>query len=198
MKIVIVGASGTIGKQIVSAFEKEHEVVSVGSRSGDLKADITDPASIENLFRQLRSFDALVSATGSAYFGPWDQTTDKEYRIGVNSKLMGQVNLVLIGQHYINPGGSFTLTSGILAHDPVRGGSNASMVNGAINSFVKAASVELKNGVRINAISPNVVEDSPAYFPFFPGEIPVAMKEVTAAYVKSVLGAATGKILEVH
>ncbi len=198
MKIVIVGASGTIGKQIVSAFEKEHEIISVGSKSGDLQADITDPASIENMFRQLKSFDALVSATGAAYFGPWEQTTDKEYRIGVNSKLMGQVNLVLIGQHYVNPGGSFTLTSGILAHDPVRGGSNASMVNGAINSFVKAASVELKNAVRINAISPNVVEDSPAYFPFFPGEIPVAMKEVTAAYVKSVLGAATGKILEVH
>lgn len=198
MKIVIVGASGTIGKQIVSAFEKEHEIISVGSKSGDLQADITDPASIENMFRQLKSFDALVSATGAAYFGPWGQTTDKEYRIGVNSKLMGQVNLVLIGQHYVNPGGSFTLTSGILAHDPVRGGSNASMVNGAINSFVKAASVELKNAVRINAISPNVVEDSPAYFPFFPGEIPVAMKEVTAAYVKSVLGAATGKILEVH
>ncbi|MCG2615957.1 short chain dehydrogenase [Terrimonas sp. NA20] len=198
MKIIIVGASGTIGKQIVSAFEKEHEVIRVGSKSGDIQADITDPASLENMFRQLKSFDALVSATGAAYFGPWEQTTDQEYRIGVNSKLMGQVNLVLIGQHYINQKGSFTLTSGILSNDPVRGGSNASMVNGAINSFVKAASVELKDGVRINAVSPNVVEDSPEYFPFFPGEIPVAMKEVTAAYVKSVLGAATGKVLEIH
>jgi NAD(P)-dependent dehydrogenase (short-subunit alcohol dehydrogenase family) len=198
MKIVIVGASGTIGKQIVSAFEKEHEIVRVGSKSGDLQTDITDPASLEKMFKELKSFDALVSATGAAYFGQWEQTTDKEYRIGVDSKLMGQVNLVLIGQHYINPNGSFTLTSGVLAHDPVRGGSNASMVNGAINSFVKAASVELKNGIRINAVSPNVVEDSPEYFPFFPGEIPVAMKDVTAAYVKSVLGAGTGKVLEIH
>jgi NAD(P)-dependent dehydrogenase (short-subunit alcohol dehydrogenase family) len=198
MKIIIVGASGTIGKHVVAGLEKEHEIVRVGTKSGDLQSDITDPSSIEKMFKQVKSFDALVSATGSAYFGPWEQTNDREYRIGINSKLMGQINLVLIGQHYINPNGSFTLTSGVLAEDPVRGGSNASVTNGAINSFVKAASIELRDGVRINAISPNVVEDSPGYFPFFPGEIPVSMKEVTAAYIKSVLGAGTGKVLEVH
>jgi NAD(P)-dependent dehydrogenase (short-subunit alcohol dehydrogenase family) len=198
MKILLIGASGTIGKHLTDAFAKEHELIRIGSKSGDIQADIADPASIENMFRQVGSFDALVSAAGAAYFGPWETTTDKEYRIGINSKLMGQINLVLIGKQYINPNGSFTLTSGILSHDPVRAGSNASVANGAINSFVKAAAIELQQGVRINAVSPNVVEDSPGYFPFFPGEIPVSMKDVTAAYVKSVLGASTGKVLEVH
>jgi NAD(P)-dependent dehydrogenase (short-subunit alcohol dehydrogenase family) len=198
MKIILIGASGTIGSQLAGAFEKEHEIIRVGSKSGDIQADISNPASIEKLFRQVKSFDAVISAAGAAYFGPWDSTTDKEYRIGIDSKLMGQINLVLIGKQYINPNGSFTLTSGILSHDPVLGGSNASVTNGGINSFVRAASIELKNGVRINAVSPNVLEDSPQYFPFFPGEIPVKGKDVVAAYVKSVLGAGTGKVIEVH
>lgn len=198
MKIIIVGASGTIGSQLAAAFEKDHEIIRVGSKSGDIQADITDPASIGKMFEQVKTFDALVSAAGAAYFGPWEKTTDKEYRIGINSKLMGQINLVLIGRDYIDANGSFTLTSGILSHDPVLGGSNASVTNGAINSFVRAASIELKNGVRINAVSPNVLEDSPQYFPFFPGEVPVEMNRVVQAYVKSVLGAGTGKVLEVH
>lgn len=198
MKILLIGASGTIGSQLAGAFGKDHELIRVGTRSGDIQADISDPSSIEKMFKQVKSFDALVCAAGAAYFGPWDSTTDKEYRIGIDSKLMGQINLVLIGKQYVNPNGSFTLTSGILSHDPVLGGSNASVTNGGINSFVRAASIELKNGVRINAVSPNVLEDSPQYFPFFPGEIPVKGKDVVAAYVKSVLGAATGKVLEVH
>ena len=122
---------------------------------------------------------------------------DADFRKGIDSKLMGQVNLVLIGQQYINPKGSFTLTSGILSSDPIRNGANLSAINGAINSFTIAAAIELENNVRINTISPGVVEDSPQLFPSFPGHIPVAMDRVVAAYIKSVEGAITGQIIEV-
>jgi len=111
---------------------------------------------------------------------------------------MGQVNLVLIGQHYINPSGSFTLTSGILSEDPILAGTALSTVNGAINSFVRSASIELKNDVRINAVSPGVVEDSPEFFDAFPGHIPVKMEVVTAAYCKSVMGALSGQIITAY
>lgn len=195
MKIIIVGASGTIGKQVAASLEKEHEIIRVGSKSGDIQTDITSVESITNLFRQAGSFDALISAAGDAYFGPFKTTTDKEFRIGINSKLMGQINLVLIGQHYINPKGSFTLTSGILSNDPVLSGANASVANGAIDAFVRAAAIELENGVRINAVSPTVLEDSPGYFPFFPGHIPVSIKKVIASYHKSVLGFGTGQVI---
>lgn len=197
MKIIIVGASGTIGKTVATALEKDHEIIRVGAKSGDIQADITSPEAIENMFKQAGAFDALVSAAGDAYFGPWQKMTDKEFRIGINSKLMGQVNLVLIGQHYINPKGSFTLTAGSLAHDPVLAGSNASAANGALEAFVRAAAIELGNGIRINAVSPTVVEDSPGYFPYFPGHMPVSMKRVEYAYIKSVLGSGTGKVITV-
>ncbi|MGN6495109.1 MAG: short chain dehydrogenase [Agriterribacter sp.] len=197
MKIVIVGATGTIGKHIVNALGNEHEIVKVGSKSGDLQVKIDAPASIKKMYETVGAFDALICAAGEGHFGPLEQMTDGDFRKSINSKLMGQVNLVLIGQHYIKPSGSFTLTSGSLAHDPVLLTSSLSAVNSAIEGFVKAAAIELKNDVRINAVSPTVVEESPEYFPFFPGVMPVSMVSVANAYKKSVLGAQTGLVYPV-
>lgn len=196
MKIIIVGASGTMGKHLSSAFEKEHEIIRVGSKSGDILADITSTESIENLFKQTGSFDALISTAGPSYVGSWKNMTDKEFRKGIEGKLMGQVNLVLIGQHYINPKGSFTLISGALTNEPVLNFANASAANGAVEAFVRAAAIELENGVRINAVSPTVIEDSPQYFPFFQGDIPVTMKQLEYGFRKSVFGANTGQIIK--
>lgn len=198
MKIIIVGATGTIGKYLSGALEKEHDIIRVGSNSGDFHADITSTESLENLFRQTGSFDALVCTAGPAYVGPWKNMTDKEFRKGIEGKMMGQINLVLIGQHYIKPKGSFTLVTGILSQNPQLHFANASAVNGAVESFVRAAAIELENGVRINAVSPNVVEDSPQYFSYFPGEIPVTMKQVEYGFRKSVFGANTGQIIQIH
>jgi len=194
MKIVIVGATGTIGKHVVKALEKDHEIVKVGSKSGDLQLNMNDLSSIQSFFEQLGSFDALVCASGDGHFGPLSKMTDADFRVSVNSKLMGQVNLVLIGQHYINPKGSFTLTSGSLAEDPIVLGTSLSSINAAVNGFVKGAAIELENGVRINAVAPDVVEESPHYFPFFHGHEPVSMQKVTLAYVKAVLGNQTGQV----
>ena len=197
MKIVIVGASGTIGKKVTEALRGENEIITVGSKSGDVQVDITSTQSIEAFYKQIGSFDALVSVTGNAHFGPLKSMTNADFNIGIQSKLMGQVNLVLIGQHYINPKGSFTLTSGILSDDPIVLGANPSTVNAAIDGFTRAAAIELENGVRINAVSAGVVEDSPHYFPYFPGHIPVSMDRVANAYFKSVFGAVTGQIIKV-
>jgi NAD(P)-dependent dehydrogenase (short-subunit alcohol dehydrogenase family) len=193
MKIILIGATGTIGKHIATALEKDHQVIKVGTKSGDLQVDINNPDSIKVMYEKAGPFDALVCVAGDGHFGPLQTMTDAQFRISVNSKLMGQVNLVLIGQHFINPNGSFTLTSGSLGDDPVVLGASLSAVNGAIDGFVRGASIELKNGIRINAVGPDVVEESPAYFPFFHGHIPVTMHRVTQAYLKSVLGAQTGE-----
>ena len=198
MKIVIVGATGTIGKKVTAELAKRHEVVNVGNSKGEIKVDILSEASIEKMYKSVGKFDALVSATGAGHFGPLSEMTIDNFKVGLNSKFLGQISLVLIGQKFINPKGSFTLTSGILSEDPVAYGANLSAVNGGINGFVVGAAIELANGVRINAISPGVVEDSPGYFPFFQGHIPVKMDRVTAAYVKSVEGSLTGQIIKVY
>ena len=196
MKIVIVGATGTMGKYLVSAFEKDHEIIRVASKGGDIQSDITSAVSIERMFGQAGSFDALISTAGPTYVGAWKNLNDKEFRKGVEGKMMGQINLVLIGQHYINSKGSFTLISGALTDEPQLNFANASAANGAVEGFVRAAAIELGNGIRINAVSPTVIENSPQYFPFFPGDVPVTMKQLEYSFRKSVFGANTGQIIK--
>jgi len=195
MKIIIVGASGTMGKYLTQAFDKEHEIIKVSSKGGDIPTDITSTASIENLFKQAGAFDALICTAGPTHVGPWKNMSPDDFKNGLNGKLLGQINLVLIGQHYINPKGSFTLITGVLSHDPQRNFANASAANGAVDAFVRAAAIELENGVRINAVSPGVIENSPQYFPYFPGEMPTSMKALEFGFRKSVFGAGTGQII---
>ncbi len=197
MKIIIVGATGTMGKHIVSVLEKEHDLIKVSSDVGsDIQADITSTESIENMFKQVGAFDALISTAGPTYVGPWKNLHDTEFRKGVDGKMMGQINLVLIGQNYINPKGSFTLITGALTDEPQINFANASAANGAVEGFVRAAAIELQNGIRINAVSPTVIENSPQYFPYFPGEIPTTMRQLEFMFLKSVFGANTGHIIK--
>lgn len=198
MKIIVVGASGTIGKFVVAALQPRHEIVQAGSKSGAVQVDIKDAASIRAMFQKTGKADAVICTAGKVHFGEFAKMTEAEIGIGVKDKLMGQVNLVLIGCDYLNDGGSFTLTSGVLSHDPIRYGVGASLVNGAIDSFVKAAAIELPRGLRINAISPGVLEESlPSYGPYFLGHEAVPGKRVANAYVKSVEGLLTGQVIKV-
>ena len=196
MKIIIVGASGTMGQHLTKALKQEHEVITAATKGCDIQVDITSTDSIEKMFKQVGPFDALISTAGPTFVGPWKKLTDKEFRKGVEGKMMGQINLVLIGQHYINPKGSFTLISGALTHDPQLNFANASAANGAVEGFVRAAAIELSNGVRINAVSPTVIEASPQYFPYFPGDIPVTMEQLEYGFRKAVFGANTGQIIK--
>ena len=199
MKIIIVGGEGTIGKKISAHFAKKHEVIVVGRKSGEIKADIADSASIKAMFKTAGKSDAIVCVAGEAKWAPFETLTEEDFYIGLKSKLMGQVNLVRIGQEYLNPGGSFTLTTGILADHPVALTTSAAMVNGAIHSFVMAAALELKNGHRINVVSSGLVEDAvEKYEAYFPGHNPIPMKKVINGYVKSVEGKGTGQVIRIY
>jgi NAD(P)-dependent dehydrogenase (short-subunit alcohol dehydrogenase family) len=196
MKIVIVGASGTMGTYLSNALEKEHEVIRADRKGKDVQVDITSAQSIEKMYMQVGSFDALICTAGPTFVGPWKNLNEETFRNGVEGKMMGQINLVLIGQHYINAKGSFTLITGALTHEPQKNFANASAANAAVEGFVRAAAIELENGIRINAVSPTVIENSPQYFPFFPGEIPVTMKQLEFGFRKSLFGANTGQIIK--
>lgn len=198
MKIILIGSSGTIGRAIDAALRDRHEIVRVNRTSGDFQVDIADPQSIERLYEGIGAFDALISATGSVHFGPLEQFTREQFDIGLRNKLMGQVNLVMSGRKHIRDGGSFTLTSGLLNHEPIVEGASAAMINGGIEGFVRAAAIELPRRLRINVVSPTVVEESlPAYGPYFRGTKPVPASEAALGYVKSVEGAQTGRVYRI-
>lgn len=195
MKIIVVGGTGTIGKAVVKELGQRHHIVVASHRHGDIRLDIQDKQSIQKMYQDVGHFDALVSTVGKVHFGPFTQMTDQDYTIGLNDKLMGQVNLVLLGLPMINDGGSFTLTSGILNADPIRFGSSAAMVNGALDGFVKGAAIEMPRGVRINTVSPTVLTESfEEYGQYFYGFEPVTAQRAALAYSKSVEGAQTGQV----
>jgi len=199
MKILIIGGKGTIGKKVSQHFAKKHDIIVGGRNSGDVQVDIASGKSIEEMFASVGSVDAIVCIAGEAKWAAFDSMTEEDFDIGLKSKLMGQVNLVRIGKNYLNSGGSFTLTTGILADHPVLSTASPAMVNGGIHSFVKAVSLELKNEIRINVVSSGLVEDAiDKYEAYFPGHNPIPMNKVVNGYVKSVEGSGTGEIIKMY
>ena len=219
MKILLVGATGTLGRAIAQTLS-HHEILAAGRSSAQYPVDITDDVSVEALLRKTGKLDAIVSAAGALHFGPLTQMKPAEFAIGLNDKLLGQVRLALLGQHYLNDaggqgdraaiveivlaqqylndGGSITLTTGIVSAEPIRGGANASAVNRALEGFVAGAACELPRGLRINAVSPNVLSESmDAYGAFFPGFEPVPAARAALAYQRSVEGVQSGRTFNV-
>jgi len=198
MKIFIIGGAGTIGKRVTARLADKHEVIVGGRNSGDVQVDISDAPSIERALNQIGKLDAIVNVSGEAKWDRFENLSEEDFYIGIKSKLMGQVNLVRIGRNFINKGGSITLTTGILADDPVDMTTSAAMVNGGIHSFVRAVALEL-DGVRVNAVSAGLVADAyEKYKDYFPGYDAVGMDKVVNGYVKSVEGKVNGQIINVR
>lgn len=196
MKVLVVGATGTVGAAVVRALTARHTVIEA-SRSSDTPVDIRDEQSIIAMFAAIGHVDAVVCAAGGAPFVPLEQASPADFARGFGDKLGGQINLVLHGISHVTDGGSFTLIAGVLAREAIATGVISSTVNGGIEAFTKAAATELPRGQRINAVSPTVIEESlPKYGAFFPGFAPVAVDAVAHAFVKSVEGNHTGRVYE--
>ena len=197
MKIIVVGATGTIGKEVVKVLEADHEIVKVAHRGGDFKVDIASTESIEKLFNNIGSFDAVISTAGLAKFAGLDELTKDDYLLGLTNKLMGQVNLFLIGRGYINKNGSFTLTSGVLSQEPMKGSASISMVNAGLEGFVRAAVLEIGDGIRLNVVSPVFVKETMEAMGMDSTHGMPAAK-VALAYKDSVESLRNGEILDVR
>jgi NAD(P)-dependent dehydrogenase (short-subunit alcohol dehydrogenase family) len=199
MRILVVGGEGTVGRAATSDLKKRHEIVTAGRNSGDITVDVMDEASVAAMFKAAGAIDAVITTTGHTHFGPVAEMTPELFRKGLNDKLMGQINVALIGQHHITAGGSITLTSGVTNRDFIRRGANASSVNGALDDFARSAAIEMPRGIRINVVSPGLLEASAEkYDGFFPGHVPVSATRVALAYTKSVESALTGQVINVN
>ena len=198
MRILVIGASGPIGRAVVEELSSHHQVVRAGRSHGDFRVDIRNRESVSQLFREVGMLDAIVCAAGHVHFDPLYKMNFEKFQVGLQDKLMGQLNLVLAGQASLNDGGSFTLTSGSTSEIPIRDGTSESMVDGALESFVRAAAIELPRGLRINAVSPTILQESmEAYGHYFCGYEAVPARRVALAYARSIGGAQTGQVYKV-
>jgi len=198
MKILLIGASGTIGRRIYETLSKKHHIVRASREGEDVNVDMTSADSIEQMYKSVADIDAVICAAGPAKFGLFRDMTEDDFYVGIRGKMMGQVNLVRIGQNYINDGGSFTLTTGILADEPIAGSTAVTLLNAGLNGFALAAAQELGREMRVNVVSPTIVEDSiDAYGDAFVGFDPAPMDRVVNAYVRCITGQFTGRVLRV-
>ena len=196
MKIIVIGAAGDIGQAASAALGVRHDLIRVGRTSGDIQVDISDADAVVDMYRHVGTVGAVVSAAGDAHFAPLPEQSSETLALGLHQKVMGQINLVIHGLPHVTEGGSFTLTSGILDRDPVVGGIGAATANGAIAGFVAGAAIEMPFGLRLNAVSPGLLETSAArYGHLFAGHVPVSAARVGQAYVKCVEGALSGRVI---
>lgn len=199
MKILLIGATGLLGQAVKQELEGEHEIIGAALEGADFNVDMTKPDQIREMFEKIGKVNAVISTAGDAPFVPLEELTPELNDVGIESKLKGQINLVLIGMDYVNDGGSFTLTTGILMDDPIPKGTSSAMTNGAITGFVKSAAIELPRGIRINNVSPNVFsEASKEHCDTFQGFEPVSIEKVALAFRKSVNGKQTGQTYKVY
>ncbi|MEV6948719.1 short chain dehydrogenase [Streptomyces sp. NPDC051172] len=200
MKVVLIGASGTLGQAVrVALRHRGHEVITASRSNADISVDITDPASIAALYKKVGRVDAVASAAGTVPWKPLGELGLDDVRAGLEGKVLSQIELVRQGLEFVADSGSYTLITGILAREPILTGAVASLANGAVEAFVRAAAIELPARQRINAVSPTVFEESLDVFgDYFPGFDPVPVSRAAAAYVRSVEGHQTGQIYRVE
>ena len=195
-KILVIGATGAVGRAAATALEADGEVLRA-SRSSELQVDLEDRASLRSLLERVGTVDAIVSCTGAVPFKPLPELTAEDFEAGMLGKALTQISLVTEGLGRVADGGSFTLVSGILTQHPVPAAVAASTANGAVETFVAAAANELPRGVRINAVSPNVLRESPGHHAAFRGFTQVTAAQVAQAFVRSVHGIETGQVFRV-
>ncbi|MGI9352486.1 MAG: short chain dehydrogenase [Rhizobiaceae bacterium] len=193
MKILIVGATGTIGKAVTEELKNSHEIVTAGYRDGEFQVDLGSSNSIKTLFKSVGKVDAIISAAGNAPFAPFDKLDDEGYELAFSNKLMGQVNLVRFGREYLSDGGSVILTAGVLAHDPIPGSVAVSMANGALESFARAASLELDRGLRVNIVNPAFVKETMEMMGMDPTP-GISARDTAKAYMAALKSSDTGSM----
>jgi NAD(P)-dependent dehydrogenase (short-subunit alcohol dehydrogenase family) len=197
VRVLHVGASGHVGEAVGAALrDRGHEVIAAHRTSPEHPVDITDPDSVVRLFQQVGpDLDAVVCTAGTTPYAPWVELGREQLLAGLGSKFLGQVEVVRQGVEFVREGGSFTLTSGILGREPVRTGSVAAAVNGALEAWVRASAGELWGRVRLNVVSPTVLSVSrEAYMSVMPGYPAADAGEVGLAYVRSVESMDSGRV----
>jgi NAD(P)-dependent dehydrogenase (short-subunit alcohol dehydrogenase family) len=195
MRILLIGATGTIGQAVTAALSARHDIIPASRDKAHEKVDLSDPASIRALLKRVGRVDAIISAAGQAAFKPLADLADEDFAFSIENKLMGQVNVARFGLASLADNGSVTLTSGVLAQQPIPGSAAISLVNAGLEGFARAAALEAPRGIRVNVVSPPWVSETVQAmgWPPVPGALPAAV--VARSYVESVEGRMTGQVI---
>jgi NAD(P)-dependent dehydrogenase (short-subunit alcohol dehydrogenase family) len=194
-KIAVIGHTGLIGTRVASLLTAHgHHVVGV-THETDPALDLLDAASIESFFGRV-PVDHVVVTAGDARFGGFDALDAEAFEVGLRSKLMGQVTVAMTALESLPPGGSVTLTSGALAHTPIPGSAAVALVNGALDSFVRAIALDTPPDRRINVVSPGWIRETMIRMGLDPAG-GASAADVARLYLRAIESDAHGEVIEV-
>lgn len=194
MRVLLVGATGLLGTEIKRTLESQHEVITASRKGSEISVDLSNKASIVAMFDKAGQVGAVVCVGGAAKFAPLDSLTDGDYEFTLENKLMGQVNLVRCAICHVDEGGSVTLTSGILAQQPMVGSAAVSIVNAGVEAFARVAALELQGKLRVNVVSPGWVSETLESMGKDPSQ-GIAAADVAKVYKRAIDEAITGQTL---
>ncbi|PHM29961.1 short chain dehydrogenase [Xenorhabdus budapestensis] len=205
MKILVIGATGNIGKHIISNIKKYHpllidnptdlEILQASRNSSEYPLDVFDTQQLDSFLSKNKMFEAIVCAFGKTNWTKPEKLSD--YEESIKNKALGQINVALRALQYVKPGGSITLTSGIVGKIMSPNGSQTAVTNGAIDAFVRSAATEITN-IRINVVSPRLLDESfTSYARFFPGQETCTGEQIAKGYIRSIYGKETGMVIEI-
>jgi NAD(P)-dependent dehydrogenase (short-subunit alcohol dehydrogenase family) len=194
MRILVVGATGDVGGAVADALSVRHEVLRASRKAADpaLRVDIAEPDAIRALFRHTGRLGAVICCAGEARPGALTALTDEDFAQSLKSKLMGQVNLVRFGLEQVADDGVFVLTAGIFGTRPTPRVPAMAMVNGALESFARAASKDLPRGIRLHTVSSPFLQETATRMGM-KGAISAA--DNAQVYVRLVEGAETAPVV---
>ncbi len=194
-KIVVVGATGRLGRVVVGGLN-DYEVVRAGRSGPDLKIDALDFESVSDVFASVGTFDGLISCIGGTPFKTFEELTMEDFALGLSKKCFSQLNLAKAAIPYLTENGSITLTSGIIGDEPILAGSCAAAANGALNTCVSTLAAEYAGKLRINIVSPSIIENSVEdYGMLFDGFEPTSKKRIVEAYRRTISAPISGRVL---
>ena len=195
-KIIVVGATGRLGREVVEGLEVDYEVIRAGRSGPDLKIDAFDFESVSGIFASVGSFDGLVSCIGGTPFKPFDELSMEDFATGLSKKCFSQLNLAKAAIPFLIENGSITLTSGIIGDEPILAGACAAAANGALNMCVSTLAAEYAGKLRINIVSPSIIENSVEdYGMLFDGFEPWSKESIIQAYRRTISAPISGRVL---
>ena len=195
-KIIVVGATGKLGRVVVEGLQKDYKVIRAGRSGPDLMIDAFDFESVSDVFASVGPFDGLVSCIGGTPFKTFDELTMEDFASGLSTKCFSQLNLAKEAIPFLRENGSITLTSGIIGDEPIIAGSCAAAANGALNMCVSTLAAEYAGKLRINIVSPSIIENSVDYYGMlFDGFEPTSNESIILAYRRTISAPITGQVL---
>ena len=195
-KIIVVGATGKLGRVVVEGLQKDYEVIRAGRSGPDLKIDAFDFESVSDILASVGPFDGLVSCIGGTPFKTFEELTMDDFAAGLSTKCFSQLNLAKAAIPFLSENGSITLTSGIIGDEPIIAGSCAAAANGALNMCVSTLAAEYAGKLRINVVSPSIIENSVDHYGMlFDGFEPTSNKSIIHAYRRTISAPITGRVM---